>query len=358
VASPGHDREAIAMNPRYPHVLLAPNVRLTRQIEPFQEEMIGLLCDARLMAHCGGPMTPEDAQERLKTDEPAILWAIQRRNDQRVVGLASLAQHRVPELILDSDCWGQGYATETFWLLTMELPELIGNRLHLPKGNPASRRVAERCGYRLLGTHDDHLELEARADRAVRLNTLSAFYTAQAAERVKRLHREIGIAPGYAVLRNLTAKPEARVLVQVGLDQFDRPLYIDPRTAGAWEQMRDAAQADGITLIPVSGFRDIHYQADLIRRKMDGGESLANILDVSAAPGFSEHHLGVALDLNTPGCPALETDFENTDAFEWLGRRGADFGFRMSYPEDNAFGFLYEPWHWAFRPSEKPARPV
>ena len=69
-------------------------------------------------------------------------------------------------------------------------------------------------------------------------------------------------------------------------------------------------------------------------------------------PGFSEHHSGRALDLGTPGCDGLSEDFEATQAFEWLSESASRFGFVLSYPHDNAWGFSYEPWHWALREEE------
>ena len=113
--------------------------------------------------------------------------------------------------------------------------------------------------------------------------------------------------------------------------------------------MRKAAADEGIALDLVSAFRSVDHQATIIRRKREAGQNIAAILAVSAAPGFSEHHTGRALDLTTPGCPPLERHFEATDAFRWLEARAASFGFRLSYPEGNHHGIAYEPWHWYFQ---------
>ena len=76
---------------------------------------------------------------------------------------------------------------------------------------------------------------------------------------------------------------------------------------------------------------------------------------MSAAPGYSEHHSGRAVDLTTPGSPVLEEAFEESDAFAWLRRRAPEFGFRMSYPRDNPHRVAYEPWHWAWWGDRTPA---
>ena len=95
--------------------------------------------------------------------------------------------------------------------------------------------------------------------------------------------------------------------------------------------------------------RALHaYQLGIIERKRARGLTLDAILKVNAAPGFSEHHSGRALDIGTPGEPAAEESFEHTAAFAWLQQHAAAFGFRLSYPRDNPHGIVYEPWHWYF----------
>jgi D-alanyl-D-alanine carboxypeptidase len=103
----------------------------------------------------------------------------------------------------------------------------------------------------------------------------------------------------------------------------------------------------------VSGFRGIDYQAELIGRKLSAGQCLSDILKVSAAPGFSEHHTGNAVDVTTEGAAALDETFDNTDCFHWLLARAGDFGFTLTYPRDNSFGIDYEPWHWCFQSQER-----
>ena len=76
---------------------------------------------------------------------------------------------------------------------------------------------------------------------------------------------------------------------------------------------------------------------------------LVDILRVNAAPGYSEHHTGRAIDLGTIGCRALEEEFELTEAFAWLENNAAHFQFSLSYPRNNPSGVIYEPWHWCFQ---------
>jgi D-alanyl-D-alanine carboxypeptidase len=102
-------------------------------------------------------------------------------------------------------------------------------------------------------------------------------------------------------------------------------------------------------LLIVSGFRGIDYQARLIRKKINAGQVLSDILTVSAAPGYSEHHTGRAVDIATPGSRPLTEEFEGSEAFRWLSENGGHYGFSMTYPRENSYGFVYEPWHWSHR---------
>ena len=120
-----------------------------------------------------------------------------------------------------------------------------------------------------------------------------------------------------------------------------------PETAAAWRKMKQAAALGDVQLLLVSGFRSIRHQADLIRRKLAAGQTIDAILGVNAAPGFSEHHTGRAIDIATPGTRPLTAEFESSAAFVWLEANAATFGFRMPYVRNNSFGFEYEPWHWS-----------
>ena len=114
--------------------------------------------------------------------------------------------------------------------------------------------------------------------------------------------------------------------------------------------MCDAAARDGVTLLPLSGFRSISRQTRLIRKKLAAGRSLASVLRFVAAPGFSEHHSGRAIDFGDPADSTVEESFARTPAFRWLRRNAGKFGFVMTYPRSNRYRIGYEPWHWCWAP--------
>ncbi len=166
-------------------------------------------------------------------------------------------------------------------------------------------------------------------------------------EPLPGLWKALGIADDYGTSPQLPRFREAAELVETESNIVGRVQRLAPETARAWSEMKRAALEDAVELLMVSGFRSISYQVDLIRNKLAAGQAIEAILKVNAAPGFSEHHTGHAIDIATPGFRPLTEDFEQSDAFAWLAGNAARFGFRMSYPRDNAYGFCYEPWHWA-----------
>ena len=152
----------------------------------------------------------------------------------------------------------------------------------------------------------------------------------------------------YGRERALSRTREPSLLGFAGTDVHDRPQWLESNAASAWRRMQRAAARDGVTLQLVSAFRSIAYQSGIVARKLGRGQSLDEILRVNAAPGYSEHHTGRALDLTTPGFPGLEEAFEESPAFAWLRANAHRFGFTLSYPRDNPHGIAYEPWHWRF----------
>jgi D-alanyl-D-alanine carboxypeptidase len=95
-------------------------------------------------------------------------------------------------------------------------------------------------------------------------------------------------------------------------------------------------------------------QAEIIQRKINAGQAMHEILKVSAAPGYSEHHTGRAVDITTADCEPLSESFEATEAFQWLQENAHQYSFKLSYPKDNSLGIAYEPWHWAYHPVRSP----
>ena len=167
------------------------------------------------------------------------------------------------------------------------------------------------------------------------------------AAHVAAIHHELGVPGDYAERTRLPLVREPETLVEVSPGRTDRRHWLEPDAAARWASMEAAAEGDGVRLILVSAWRSVDYQRGLIERKLASGGAIGDILRVNAAPGYSEHHGGRAVDLGVPGVPPLTEAFEDTQAFAWLTRNAERFGFALSYPRENAHGIVYEPWHWA-----------
>jgi D-alanyl-D-alanine carboxypeptidase len=111
-------------------------------------------------------------------------------------------------------------------------------------------------------------------------------------EELRIIHQELGITQDYSIGRQGPIFLENAEVVHAGLDLYDRDLYLARPAAEAWMRMQSAARHDGIDLIAVSGFRSARRQQQIIRRKLDAGQQLFEILIENAAPGHSQHHTG------------------------------------------------------------------
>jgi len=169
-------------------------------------------------------------------------------------------------------------------------------------------------------------------------------------ERILQTLRELGLPELLATTRRQSVQLECTDLVSIGLDLAGREQRMERQAAEKWRAMGAAADRAAVSLGIVSAFRSFDYQRGIIARKLAAGQSVEQILAVSALPGFSEHHSGRAIDIGTPGCEPLTEAFEHTPTFAWLTLHCGDHGFRLSYPRGNPHGVLFEPWHWMFVP--------
>jgi D-alanyl-D-alanine carboxypeptidase len=131
----------------------------------------------------------------------------------------------------------------------------------------------------------------------------------------------------------------------------ERGYQLRKAAAKKYRQMVTAARGEGINLVTISAFRSIADQKHLFFDvKAERGQDARERAEVSAPPGYSEHHTGYALDIGDGNLPAtnLNPKFEKTAAFKWLQKNAARFSFEMSFPRNNPQGVNYEPWHWRF----------
>jgi D-alanyl-D-alanine carboxypeptidase len=160
--------------------------------------------------------------------------------------------------------------------------------------------------------------------------------------------RSVGADPQLVSDRQLPCYADSSNLVLAATSQSGREYFLEPDAANAWAKMQESASQEGVSLIMISAFRSFEYQADLIRKKLSSCLNVESVLATLAPPGCSEHHSGYACDIGTLGCAPAEEEFEQTQAFKWLEANAKEFGFVMSFPRRNPYGYIYEPWHWRF----------
>ncbi|QDH69668.1 M15 family metallopeptidase [Marilutibacter alkalisoli] len=171
-------------------------------------------------------------------------------------------------------------------------------------------------------------------------------------ERLEQRLQALGLDGSYGKRTGLPLVAEPDWLALAGFDRYRRPMWLHVDAARGWRHLQAAALRDDIVLEAISGYRSHDYQLGIFERKLARGQTVEQILKVNAAPGYSEHHSGLALDIGSPGEPPAEESFEHTAAFAWLTANAAGHGFTMSYPRDNPHGIVYEPWHWCWHPPQ------
>ena len=202
-----------------------------------------------------------------------------------------------------------------------------------------------------------HLRRERGLDAALDALDTSPAHLRPGIEHVRELPLDrleerldaLGLDHAYGDRVGLRLVAEPDWLAFAGVDRYRRPLWLHVDAARAWSHLRDAALRDCVVLEAISGYRSHDYQLGIFERKLARGQTVEQILAVNAAPGYSEHHAGLALDIGAPDEPPAEESFEATPAFAWLQAHAGGYGFVMSYPRDNPHGIVYEPWHWAYR---------
>jgi zinc D-Ala-D-Ala carboxypeptidase len=114
-------------------------------------------------------------------------------------------------------------------------------------------------------------------------------------------------------------------------------------------RMARAARRAGVPLAIRTGYRSEAFQRSIFEGWVED-VGLDAALRASARPGHSEHQLGVAIDLATPGEPAPweQADWASTRTGAWVARHAWEYGFVMTYPPDaeDATCYGYEPWHY------------
>ena len=131
---------------------------------------------------------------------------------------------------------------------------------------------------------------------------------------------------------------------------------VDARMKEDLEAMLAAGKAYNIGV--QSAYRSAAKQGELYWRKVkeytgrysDPVQLQTKAGEVVKRPGYSEHNLGLAVDLYGSGDHSLTTSFANTAAYAWLMEHCADYGFILRFPKgkESITGVIYEAWHFRY----------
>lgn len=146
------------------------------------------------------------------------------------------------------------------------------------------------------------------------------------------------------------------------IQNADNNQSMDQRIFPAYESMKQAAQADGIEFLLISGYRSVEAQqgiydqsiATYLNQGYSEEEAKKLTLDYIAYPGTSEHQTGLALDIVTPqynhDVGELDDRFDAYDGAVWLKENAHKYGFVMRYPtgKEDITGYAHEGWHYRY----------
>lgn len=144
---------------------------------------------------------------------------------------------------------------------------------------------------------------------------------------------------------NLTTIPKK--YIKGSLTQIDKDVW------PYLQAMLDAARSENIDIGVWSPYRSYATQKMLFEKQVtkqknngvpaDQAEDKA--ATIVARPGTSEHHTGLALDIN-----CADHAFEKTAAYKWLKENAENYGFIMRYSAEkqSITGVIHESWHWRF----------
>lgn len=171
-----------------------------------------------------------------------------------------------------------------------------------------------------------------------------------------------------SILQGRFSPSDHSAFVCIDTAHCNRDMYMLEEAYEAFVAMAEAALKDSIRLSIVSATRNFDYQRMIWEDKWSGktkveGRKLPEwihdavgralkILEYTAPPGFTRHHWGTDIDINSVEPEYFETE-EGKKVYEWLKAHAPEFGFCQTYPaldENRPEGFSEEKWHWSYAP--------
>ncbi|MDF9845080.1 MULTISPECIES: M15 family metallopeptidase [unclassified Paenibacillus] len=122
-----------------------------------------------------------------------------------------------------------------------------------------------------------------------------------------------------------------------GYTLLDTGIQLSKKVALQFSKMVEAAGEEGVSQFLISsGYRELEEQQQLYEQKG---------ADYALPPGYSEHNLGLSLDIGSS-----QMEMSRAPEGRWLAANAWEYGFILRYPKDKSdiTGIQYEPWHFRY----------
>ena len=158
----------------------------------------------------------------------------------------------------------------------------------------------------------------------------------------------------YKVLVNKENKIKDNFLSKIELittkDVDGEEIQVEKETYNAYLELKKFLETKNVIIGISSAYRSKDYQQDIYESFIEKyGKDYAD--KVVAPVGCSEHHTGLALDINIMKdgkWPEINPELmEDEESYKAIHQYLANYGFILRYPEgkESVTGYPYEPWH-------------
>lgn len=156
------------------------------------------------------------------------------------------------------------------------------------------------------------------------------------------------IKKGYGV----SSKYKPDDLVSVNMDKASKktPNQLRKEAAEALEQMAKDASKKDLHLVINSAYRSYKQQESVYNQYHEEYDQ-ATADSLVAVPGYSEHQLGLGVDMTSQSVVDEEYNtFGETKEYQWMIKNAYKYGYILRYPEDKTeiTGTANEPWHFRY----------
>ena len=154
----------------------------------------------------------------------------------------------------------------------------------------------------------------------------------------------------YLVLVNKENKLPENWDKSLELDTINKDIKIERQALISFNELKSALLKENIIINIDSGYRSIEDQQRIWNDFKDK-YGIDYVNKYVALPGYSEHHTGLAIDINLikdrKVISSNEEMLKEKDIFNIIHRNLSDYGFILRYPEykEKITGYGYEPWH-------------